>query len=146
MIQKNNTSYVLSAGVAVLRNSAEGWRFLLLRAWGFWDFPKGIVEEGEAPLEAAIREVEEESAINDLNFRWGYDYMDTGPYNNGRKIARYFVAETLTKNISLPVNPEIGKPEHDAFCWTDFNTTYSMVADRVKPVLDWTRELTGTEP
>ena len=146
MIIKDNRSYVLTAGVVVLRNSTRGWRFLLLRAWGFWDFPKGIVEEGEAPLEAAIREVEEESTIRDLNFRWGYGHMDTGPYNKNRKIARYFLAETLTKDISLPVNPEIGKPEHDAFCWKDFDMTYTMVAERVRPVLDWTKEITGIEP
>ena len=45
----------LSAGVVVVRPSEEGWRFLLLRAFTHWDFPKGMVEPGEQPLEAAIR-------------------------------------------------------------------------------------------
>jgi hypothetical protein len=61
----------LSAGVVVVRPSEEGWRFLLLRAFNHWDFPKGMVEAGEQPLEAAIREVQEESLIEDLEFRWG---------------------------------------------------------------------------
>ncbi len=143
MITKDNRTYVLSAGVVVLRNSPEGWRFLLLRAWGFWDFPKGIVEDGEEPLQAAIREVEEESTIKDLDFRWGYGFMDTGPYNKGRKIARYFVAETATAHIFLPVNPELGKPEHDAFRWCDLRETYDMVAERVRPVIKWVEEITG---
>ena len=54
----------LSAGVVVVRQSGEGWRFLLLRAFNHWDFPKGMVEAGEEPLAAAIREVREESLID----------------------------------------------------------------------------------
>ena len=46
-----------SAGVVVVRRSAGGWRYLLLRAYGYWDFPKGEVEPGEDPLEAARREL-----------------------------------------------------------------------------------------
>jgi 8-oxo-dGTP pyrophosphatase MutT (NUDIX family) len=34
----------LSAGVVVVRQTADGWRFLLLRAFSHWDFPKGMVE------------------------------------------------------------------------------------------------------
>ena len=37
----------LSAGVVVARETPEGWRFLLLRAFNHWDFPKGMVEDGE---------------------------------------------------------------------------------------------------
>ena len=34
----------LSAGVVVVRETSDGWRFLLLRAFNHWDFPKGMVE------------------------------------------------------------------------------------------------------
>ena len=130
--------HVLSAGVVVVRKSEDGtWRFLLLRAYGYWDFPKGIVESGEDPIQAAIRETKEETTIEDLDFKWGYDFRETGPYNRGRKIARYYVAETKTKEIALPVNPEIGKPEHDAYKWASFHEAMDLVADRVKPVLEW---------
>ena len=47
----------LSAGVVVIRETHEGWLYLLLRAYNHWDFPKGMVEPGEEPLAAAIREV-----------------------------------------------------------------------------------------
>jgi len=39
----------------VVRTTPQGWRFLLLRAFNHWDFPKGMVETGEEPLAAAIR-------------------------------------------------------------------------------------------
>ena len=69
----------LSAGVVVVRSTPPGWRFLLLRAFNHWDFPKGMVETGEEPLAAAIREVREETLIADLQFAWGEVYTETGP-------------------------------------------------------------------
>ena len=105
---------VLSAGVVVTRGEGAQRRYLLLRAYRNWDFPKGVVEAGEDPLQAAIREVEEETSITDLVFNWGYDYRETPPYARG-KVARYYVAETQRLEIHLPVNPELGRPEHDEF-------------------------------
>ncbi len=132
---------ILSAGVIVVRKDEDGeWKFLLLRAYGYWDFPKGIVEPGEDPIEAAKRETEEETTINDLEFKWGYDFRETGPYNRGRKVARYYLAETKTKDISLPVNPEIGKPEHDAYKWVSYEEAKKLVAPRVMEALEWAKK------
>src|SRR5690348_15093623 len=98
----------LSAGVVVVRRGPLGWLFLMLRAYRNWDFPKGVVEPGEDPLAAARREVREETSIEDLRFGWGEIYRETGPYGN-RKVARYYLAETRTERITLPVNPELGR-------------------------------------
>ena len=54
---------VLSAGVIPVRETPEGYRFLLLRAYDYWDFPKGMVEPGETPEEAAVKETEEEAGV-----------------------------------------------------------------------------------
>jgi len=70
-----------------------------------------MVEPGEEPLAAAVREVREESLIEDLEFAWGDPSTRTGPYSRG-KIACYYVAQTRTGEVTLPVNPEIGRPEH----------------------------------
>ncbi len=77
----------LSCGAVVVRKTGAGWLTLMLRAYNNWDFPKGICEAGESPIDAAIREVGEETSITDLEFEWGERFMDTGPYNRG-KIAR----------------------------------------------------------
>jgi len=141
---KTHKRPILSAGVIVVRKDDSGqWKFLLLRAYGYWDFPKGIVEPGEDPIEAAKRETKEETTITDLDFKWGLDYRETGPYNRGRKIARYYLAETKTKDISLPVNPEIGKPEHDAYRWASYEEAKRLVAPRVRQALDWAKEMIG---
>jgi 8-oxo-dGTP pyrophosphatase MutT (NUDIX family) len=132
----------LSAGVAVVRRSATGWRFLLLRAYRNWDFPKGMVEPGEEPLAAARREVREETLIEDLQFNWGEVYLETGPYGN-RKIARYYVAATLTEKITLPVNPELGRPEHEEWRWVDRDRALSLVVARLQPIVRWAAEAVG---
>ena len=130
----------LSAGVVVARPSAEGWRFLLLRAFNHWDFPKGMVEHGEEPLAAAIREVREESLVDDLEFVWGESWTQTGPYSRG-KVARYFIARTHREDISLPVNPELGRPEHSEFRWVDYDEAMTLVSPRVRPVLKWAAQV-----
>ncbi len=128
---------ILSAGVVVLHWHRDHYRYLLLRAYNYWDFPKGIVEANESPFEAAAREVEEETAITELNFRWGTCFYETPPYNHGRKIARYYVADTPDSSIHLPVNPELGRPEHSEYRWVTRQQAWKMVTPRVQAVLGW---------
>lgn len=127
-----------SAGVVVARRDAGGWRLLLLRAYRDWDFPKGTVEAGEAPLAAAIRETAEEAAISDLVFRWGEGYCETAPYGRG-KVARYYLAETEQSSITLPVSPELGRPEHHEGRWVDFDEAGRLLPPRLQPILAWAR-------
>jgi 8-oxo-dGTP pyrophosphatase MutT (NUDIX family) len=94
----------LSAGVVVVRQTASGWRFLMLRAYRNWDFPKGLVESGEDPLSAARREVTEETLISDLNFAWGEVYIETAPYSRN-KVARYYIAQTSSEAVTCPYGP-----------------------------------------
>jgi len=126
----------LSAGVAVVRSTPDGFRFLLLRAYRNWDFPKGIVEAGEDPLAAAIRETREETEIADLVFDWGHDYFETAPYS-GKKVARYYLARTPTERIVLPVNPSLGRPEHHQYRWVDLTEALELAPPRVQPVIAW---------
>jgi 8-oxo-dGTP pyrophosphatase MutT (NUDIX family) len=126
----------LSAGVVVVRETPESWRFLLLRAFNHWDFPKGMVEPGEEPLAAAIREVREETLIADLEFAWGEAYTETGPYSRG-KVARYYLAKTGTADVTLTVIEELGRAEHNEFRWVDQTTALRLVSPRVQPIVEW---------
>lgn len=111
--------------------------YLLLQVYGYWDFPKGLVDHGEEPLAGAIREVEEETGLTDLHFLWGEEYRTTVPYRNGRKVARYYLAESTVGEVYLPISPELGHPEHDEFRWLPYHAAYSLLAERVKPVFVW---------
>ena len=132
----------LSAGEVVVRNAGGRWRFLLLRAFSHWDFPKGIVEPGEDPSAAAVREVSEETTLHDLRFDWGSEFIETGPYSRG-KIARYFIARTTQKDVVLGPSPETGEPEHHEWRWVSFDEAYDMTAPRVRSVVQWARQVIG---
>lgn len=114
----------------------------MLRAYRNWDFPKGMVEPGEEPLAAARREVREETLIEDLEFGWGEVYQETQPYGN-RKVARYYVAATRTERITLPVSPEIGRPEHDEWRWVDRDAALSLSSPRIQLIVRWAAETVG---
>jgi bis(5'-nucleosidyl)-tetraphosphatase len=125
-----------SAGVVPIRRAADGSHVLVLRAWRNWDFPKGRIEPGETPIQAALRESLEEAGLDDLRFSWGEVYRDTDPYAGG-KVSRYFVAETQRGDIVLPVNPELGRPEHHEGRWLEFSAARPLLVPRLQTILDW---------
>lgn len=60
-----------SAGGVVFRRTGSAFDVLLIRdSYRNWGFPKGHVEEGEQPAEAALREIREETGLTDLAL-WG---------------------------------------------------------------------------
>jgi 8-oxo-dGTP pyrophosphatase MutT (NUDIX family) len=131
-----HASTTRSAGVVVVREAADGWRVLLLRAYNYWDFPKGLVESGEDPRDSARREVREETGIAELEFRWGEDFVETEPYSKN-KVARYYLAVTKCPDVELPVSAELGRPEHHEFRWATFTEARSLTVPRISKVLTW---------
>ena len=119
-----------------MRHTPDGWRVLLLRVYNYWDCPKGMVEAGEEPIATARREVREETGIEDLEFRWGEEFTETPPYSKN-KVARYYLAETRTVEVKLPINPELGKAEHHEWRWLTWEEAEQRVGDRLWTVLRW---------
>jgi 8-oxo-dGTP pyrophosphatase MutT (NUDIX family) len=132
----------LSCGVVIVRRTESGWLALMLRAYRNWDFPKGLKEPGETPLEAATREVSEETGVHDLRFDWGDVFFETGPYNRG-KVARYFLARTEEKRVTLGIPPGQSRPEHHESRWMDFDQAHDLAAPRVRTVVQWARQIVG---
>ena len=130
---------VLSAGVIPLRRVAGGWRILVLRAYKNWDFPKGRVEPGEEPLDAAKREATEETGLTQFDFLFGEIYRETLPYAGG-KVARYYIAETSEDIVRLPISHALGRPEHHEYRWVTFDEAEDLLPPRLALVLDWARE------
>lgn len=132
----------LSCGIVVARKTDQGWLTILLRAFHHWDFPKGIREPGEDALQAAIREVEEETGIVELSFDWGDRYFETGPYSKG-KIARYYLASTTQEEIVMGLSPLTGEPEHHEWRWVNFDDAYDISSPRVRGIVQWARQVVG---
>ena len=132
----------LSCGIVLAREADEGWMTLLLRAWHHWDFPKGLCEAGEQPLEAAVRELAEETGIDGPAFEWGDRYIETGPYSRG-KTARYYLARTGRERVVMGLSPDTGEPEHHEWRWVSFDEAYDLASPRVRGVVVWARQIVG---
>ncbi len=123
----------------VVRAIDASWRVLLLRAYNYWDCPKGLVEPGEDPLASARREVHEETGIEQLEFRWGEVFIETEPYSKN-KVARYYLAATDTERVTLGINPALGKPEHHEARWLGFEQAAPLLVPRLQRVVAWARD------
>jgi bis(5'-nucleosidyl)-tetraphosphatase len=96
-----------SAGFVVTTTEGGGRRYLLLRHRndGHWAFPKGRIEDGESEVDAAVREIREETGIDDIepipSFRVESAYSFE---RNGRRIEKrvaYFMAEVRSTKVFL---------------------------------------------
>lgn len=134
-----------AAGCVVFRRTDRGIRFLALRAYKNWDFPKGSVEPGEDPLACARREVKEETGLAGLDFPFGDEFKETLPYSGG-KVARYYLAETAQEAIELPVSPELGRPEHHEYRWISIGEAEDLLPPRLAIVLEWARRTISESP
>ena len=93
-----------SAGGVVYRVDGGDPLFLLIRdSYQNWGFPKGHLESGERADEAALREVREETGIEDVALRGTIDTIDWYFRFRGRlihKVCHFFLMETVQAHTS----------------------------------------------
>lgn len=128
---------IQSAGVIVVRFENNKPYFLLLRAYNFWDFPKGKIENDETKLQAALREVNEESGICDLKFNWGRAYYETERFGRNNKVVYYFVASTENKSVCIENNPITGCAEHQEYRWVSYDEAMILTKHRIQKAIGW---------
>jgi 8-oxo-dGTP pyrophosphatase MutT (NUDIX family) len=88
---KRRAEIEVSAGGIVFRRGADGVpRFLLIRdSYSNWGFPKGHLEEGELPADAAVRETAEETGLQGLRLHGPIRVIDWHFRFRGRHIHKY---------------------------------------------------------
>jgi len=105
-----------SAGVVLFREDRKAGRVYLLLDYGrHWDYPKGHVEAGEADKEAAARELDEETGIEEVEILEGFVheiiYFFRHPKRGLiRKTVVFFLARTNREYVNL-------SDEHEGFAW-----------------------------
>jgi 8-oxo-dGTP pyrophosphatase MutT (NUDIX family) len=89
-----------SSGGVVFRRGRDVLDFLLIRdPYDNWGLPKGHVEGGETPAEAALREVEEETGLRELSMVTQLPTIDWFFRDRGRlvhKFCHFFLVESAS--------------------------------------------------
>lgn len=103
-----------SAGGIVIRRQGNQVLFLLIKdSYGNWSFPKGGIEGGETPLQAAQREIGEEVGLTDLKpirslgrveFWFKDKWKDPG--QKVKKFVEYFLLEDFGNQRVRPQQEE----------------------------------------
>jgi 8-oxo-dGTP pyrophosphatase MutT (NUDIX family) len=114
----------VSAGIILFNNNKRRMFLLLNYPSKHWDFVKGKIEEGETLHETAIRETNEETGINDVEFLEGFkeeiEYYFRADNQDIHKKVIFFLGKTKTMNIIL-------SHEHLDFIWLDFDNALKKI-------------------
>lgn len=91
---------------------------------GHWDFPKGNIETNETEMQAAIRELKEETDISKFrvipNFRYTLGYKYTKKSKLISKQVILFLASTKVKKVKI-------SNEHIGYKWTRSNSSVDQL-------------------
>lgn len=116
-----------SAGGVVFRVDAGQPLFLLIRdSYQNWGFPKGHIEQGEQPDQAARREVAEETGLSELVIRGNIETIDWYFRFRGQlihKSCQFFLMESLEATTSPQRNEGI-----TACRWIAFDEADSLIS------------------
>jgi len=127
-----NFKIIEAAGGLVFNSKNE---LLLIERLGVWDLPKGKIDVGETPEIAAIREVEEECAVNGLtieNLVCESYHMYTFKEKNILKRTFWYKMNSTFTGVLVPQTEEnITKVEWRYFTKNDIETlnTYESIRD-----------------
>ena len=152
-----------TAGLFMCRRSTTGLEYFLVHPggpyWvkketGAWSIPKGMVELNESPIDAAVREFNEETGLHSHG-----PYVSLGSLKTrGGKIlhAWAFFGEwdqaqgIVSNHIKLEFPYKSGKyisiPEVDRASWWSFDDAMTRINPSQAPLLTKTRELLSEQP
>lgn len=120
--------YEESFGIIPLRKYEGSWEVFLIQhnRGHYWGFPKGHAEKGETPLEAALRELKEETNLDLVECLKNEPFIENYQFMvKGERVAKkvsYFAAEVsgtvvlqsqeIQDGIWIPFSESIEKITH----------------------------------
>ena len=113
-----------SAGFIVFRETNSREYLLLHHGSDYWNFPKGKLESGESEMDAAKRELTEETGLSDIKFIKGFEGTFDYVYNHGKrkikKVVKMYLARYLMGKIIL-------SHEHRDYAWLSYDKALNIL-------------------
>ena len=115
-----------SCGAVVFKRQKDGSaKYLLLHyEAAHWDFPKGKQEKNEKEEQTALREIKEETGIEDIefadNFREPIKYFYKKDGETVYKEVIFFLAQSATEEVKLSF-------EHIGYAWLSYEHAYKKL-------------------
>ena len=133
-----------SAGAIIFRMEKGKPLYLLLRYPSarskkeYWDLPKGHMEKGEEERDTVIREVREETGLQDIEFLDGFrEEIRYWFQAKGQKISKtvaFYLAQTRQKKVTI-------SSEHLGFIWLGYEEAREKLTyENAKQVLKEARD------
>jgi len=117
----------ISAGIIIYRKTSEGIKYLLLYHGGnYWNFPKGKLEQSERGMDAAFREVKEETDLgkNDLILKDQFRVTDKFFFFREKKrifkIVIFYLAQSRKREVAVSM-------EHNGYGWFTYKEAMKIV-------------------
>jgi 8-oxo-dGTP pyrophosphatase MutT (NUDIX family) len=116
----------ITCGIYLYDNTSE--KILICHAtnasWKTWSIPKGIKDEGEEELDAAIRELEEETGIKkkELNLNSVFRLQPVKYKKQNKFLQPFFIltaASLKNKELVCSTMVKEGVPEIDKWAWVE---------------------------
>lgn len=114
-----------SCGIVLFRLEGGVRQYLLLHyPSGHWDLAKGHVEADEEEMETALRELEEETGITNVDFVEGFRYPVSYSYMRGGRLSHkqviFYLAETDQDAVEI-------SHEHQGHQWLPYEQAHAKL-------------------
>jgi 8-oxo-dGTP pyrophosphatase MutT (NUDIX family) len=126
----------LPAAGGVVTRTGDPEKPLFIFRRGFWDLPKGKIDDGETPEEAALREVEEETGLRDIRL---LEPLPTTYHTYRNRKEKRILKPTYWFRMEAPDQVLVPQAEEDIEV-AEWRTVASVLADEA-PIYASLREL-----
>ena len=114
-----------SAGAVLFYGNSSSREYLILHyPSGHWDFPKGNIEPDEKIRQTVRREVKEETGIDDIEMREGFEKKIEYYYRRDEqmvhKVVTFLLAESKSKDVKISF-------EHEGFSWLHYPDAFAKL-------------------